>query len=64
MGAQLVVYLTHGNHRWCKESFIKFNNVAARFRDVHTDVKGLGSFNPDVTTSSAILPALFLGNKN
>ena len=53
--ASYVVFINH---------FIKFNNVAARFRDVHTDVKGLGSFNPDVTTSSAILPTLFLGNKN
>ena len=40
--------------------FIIHNIVAARFRDVHTDVKGLGSFNPDVTTSSAILPTIFL----
>lgn len=38
---------------------LKHNIVAARFRDVHTDVKGLGSFNPDVTTSSAILPTIF-----
>lgn len=36
--------------------------VAARFRDVHTDVMGLGSFNPDVTTSSAILPTILFIN--